>query len=332
MGFAHPELLWLWLAVPVWAWLVWRGRSRARPSGMRLRHPSLQALPVAQAGRPVASPWLLAAALALFVAAAAQPREPGPWIAPPALGRDIALVLDSSLTMSLEDFQRDGQGVSRMAVLKQVLGDFVARRPADRFSLSVFGSEAALLTPPTFDHAHLRAQLQRLQVGVLGDDTALGDALGLALQSMQPGRLRPALVLVSDGDPSNAGDMTPAEAVAVARQLGVAIHTLQVGPAAGVRAGQTPGPAPGPAPDPATRQPTLQDLSRLTGGGHWLVRDTADASAVMQAIDAREPSLAQPARERQVREWYVLPLLLGLACLMAAQALAWRRAGAAAWA
>ena len=316
MTFAHPAWLLLALAIPPWVWLSWR--APASQTGPRLRHPGLHTLPETATG---ASPWpivLQALAFTLFIVAAAQPREPGPWIQPPALGREIALVVDTSLTMSLEDFQRDGQGISRMAVLRQVLGDFVSRRSADRISLSVFGSQAALLTPPTFDRVHVQAQLRRLQVGVLGDNTALGDALGLALAPMQSGPLRPALVLVSDGEPSNAGDMTPAEAVAVARQLGVAIHTLQVGPPP--RAPSSPATPPA----DAMPQPTLEDIARLTGGGHWQVRSTADAAAVMQAIDQREPTLAPPAQEREHREWFPLPLALGLLSLALAQALAAR--------
>jgi len=318
MDLVHPALLWLLLALPPWTVLAWRSRSRAAPTGPRLRHPGLQAVPDARsAGRP----WpvlLQALAFGLFIAAAAQPREPGPWIQPPPLGRDIALVVDTSLTMSLEDFQRDGRGVSRMAVLKQVLADFVGRREADRFSLAVFGSEAARLTPPTFDREHVQAQLHRLQVGVLGDNTALGDALGLALQPLQHGRLRPAVVLVSDGEPSNAGDLSPAEAAAVARQLGVAIHTLQVGP---------PPRSPAVALPDDERQPSLAGIARLTGGGHWQVTTTAEATTVMQAIDRLEPTLAQPARVREVREWFAVPLLLGVGCLMLAQVMALRRAG-----
>lgn len=307
---AHPGWLLLALALPPWAWLAWRSRAAA-DQGPQLRHPDLQQLPPAAARSGGAPIVLRTLAFACFILAAAQPQQPGPWIQPPPVGRDIALVVDTSLTMSLEDFRHaDGQGVSRMAVLQQVMGDFVAQRPADRFSLAVFGSEAALLTPPTFDAAAVRAQLQRLQVGVLGDDTALGDALGLSLRALRAGELPPVLVLVSDGEPSNAGAMTPAEALAVARQLGVAIHTLQVGPP------PRPGP-PGEAP-----QPTLAEIASLSGGGHWTVRGSADAAAVMQAIDRLAPTLSPPAREREVRAWYALPLALGLACLMLAQLLA----------
>jgi Ca-activated chloride channel family protein len=310
MELAHPHALWLLAVLAPWAAWTWGRRGDAMARGPRLRHPALGDVPEARAA-PRPWPWLLQGlGLVLLVLAAAQPREAGDWIRPPPVGRDIMLVIDTSLTMSLEDFQRDGHGVSRMAVLRDVLSDFVARRPADRFGLAVFASEAATLTPPTFDRAHVRAQLARLQVGVLGDDTALGDALGLALQPLQAGRLRPAIVLVSDGEPSNAGDLTPAEAVAVARQLGVRIHTLQVG--APSRAG---------AVTPDAAQPTLAEIAALTGGGHWQVRSAADASAVMRAIDRLEPTLVPPARERSMREWFWLPLLLGALCLALAQGL-----------
>lgn len=315
MAFAHPQLLALALLVPPWLWLAWRRRAQGEPTGWVLRHPQLT--PAAWQATPgQRAPLLLQAlALLLLIAALAQPREQGDWITPPPQGRDIALVLDSSLTMSLEDFELQGRPVSRMAMLKTVLGDFVRARPHDRFALLVFGTQAALLTPPTFDQAHVLAQLQRLQVGVAGDDTALGDALGLALKPLRQGELRPALILVSDGEPSNSGDLSPAEAVAVARQLGIAIHTLQIGLPTRPRAQAAEGPA----------QPELADIARLTGGRHGLVRSTADAQQVMQAIDRLEPTLARPAHSRVVREWYFVPLALALLCLVLARLLRIRR-------
>lgn len=315
MYFAHPEWLALAVLVPPWLWLAWRRRAQGEPAAWVLRHPQLA--PAAwQATPSLRAPLLLQAlALVLLVAALAQPRVDGDWITPPPQGRDIALVLDSSLTMSLEDYELQGRPVSRMAMLKQVLGDFVQARAHDRFALLVFGSQAALLTPPTFDQAHVLAQLQRLQVGVAGDDTALGDALGLALRPLRlDGALRPALILVSDGEPSNSGELSPAEAVAVARQLGVAIHTLQLGspsrPAADAAAA---------TPSEAAAQPGLADIARLTGGQHWAVRSSADAQAVLRAIDELEPTLARPAQARTVHEWYGVPLGLAIACLVLAR-------------
>jgi Ca-activated chloride channel family protein len=320
MHFAHPEWLWLVLLVPLWLGLAWRRRAQGEASGWVLRHPQLA--PAAWLATPgLRAPLLLQAlAFLLLVVALAQPRESGDWITPPPQGRDIALVIDSSLTMSLEDFELKGQPVSRMAMLRQVLGDFVRARAHDRFALLVFGSQAALLTPPTFDQAHVHAQLQRLQVGVAGDDTALGDALGLALKPLRQAQLRPAIILVSDGEPSNSGELSPAEAVAVARQLGVAIHTLQLGSPSR------------PAVDAASAikleapaQPGLADIARLTGGQHWTVHSSAEARAVMQAIDQIEPTLARPSQARSVHEWYGLPLGLAMTRLLLARLLLIRR-------
>lgn len=320
MHFAHPDLLWLALVVPAWLGLAWRRRAQGEATGWVLRHPQLA--PAAWQATPgLRTPLLLQAlAFLLLVTALAQPRERGDWITPPPQGRDIALVIDSSLTMSLEDFELQGKPVSRMAMLRQVLGDFVQARAHDRFALLVFGSQAALLTPPTFDQAHVLAQLQRLQVGVAGDDTALGDALGLALRPLRQQQLRPAIILVSDGEPSNSGELSPVEAVAVARQIGVAIHTLQLGSPSRPQVV-----ALSAIKVEASAQPGLADIARLTGGQHWPVRSSADAQAVLRAIDQLEPTLARPAQARTVHEWYGVPLALAIACLVLARLLRIRR-------
>jgi Ca-activated chloride channel homolog len=181
----------------------------------------------------------------------------------------------------------------------------------------VFGSEVATLTPPTFDRAHVAAQIQRIQVGMLGDDTALGDALGMALKQVRTRRLRPAILLVSDGADNNAGTLTPAESMAVAHQAGVAIHALQFGsdPYAAARTARM-------DPDP---QPGLADLARLTRGQYFSIASADDAARVIRAIDALEPTLARPAQQRQVREWYWLALALAAVLLVWARWMASRR-------
>jgi len=182
----------------------------------------------------------------------------------------------------------------------------------------VFGSEVATLTPPTFDRAHAAAQIRRLQVGMAGPDTALGDALGMALKQVRTRRLRPAIILVSDGADNNAGTLTPAEALAVAHEAGVAIHTLQFGgdPYASGRTAHI-------DPDP---QPDLQELARLTGGRHFAIGSADDAARVIRAIDQLEPTLPNPAQHRQVREWYWVLLALAAAALAGARWLSSRRA------
>ena len=320
---AHPYWLFLLLPVAGWCWLAWR-RAQGEAPGVVLNHP---ALPLAAVGRLTAPSlrWPVALrglAFALLVLALAQPRQVGGWIKPPPEGRDIVLLIDTSLTMSIRDFypaghKNQGEGVERMSVLKDTLSQFIKGRPGDRFGVIVFGSEVATLTPPTFDRALVAAQIQRIQVGMVGGDTALGDALGMALKQVRTRRLRPAILLVSDGADNNAGTLTPAEALAVAHQAGVAIHALQFGsdPYAAGRAVRV-------DPDP---QPDLAGLARLTGGYYDDIRSAADATRVIQAVGRLEPTLASPARHRQVREWYWLALALAAIALVAAQGWILRR-------
>jgi len=317
------------LAQPFWLlllplslyWALRRQSPQGEAESWLLRHPGLDAIPDQPVGSASRLPALLQAlAFALLILALAQPRQVGVWITPPPEGRDIALVIDTSLTMSIDDFELAGKKTPRLAVLKTVMSRFIQGRAGDRFAILAFGSHAATLTPPTFDHPHAIAQLQRLQVGMAGNDTALGDALGLALKQVQTRKLRPAMILVSDGADSNTGDMTPAEALAVARQMDVAIHTIQIGSdlfAAGRKIVATEDPQPG-----------LEDLARLTGGRYYKVASTADAEAMIQDIGALEATLSPPPKHREMREWYWLPLALAAAALALVRLWAIHRQGA----
>lgn len=316
---AEPRWLLLLLPLAGWGWLAWR-RAQGEAPGVILNHP---ALPLAAAGRRLSAPslrWpvvLRGLAFALLVLALAQPREVGDWITPPPEGRDIVLLIDTSLTMSIRDFRQGDLEVERMTVLKDTLQRFIDGRPGDRFGVIVFGSEVATLTPPTFDRAHVAAQIRRIQVGMVGGDTALGDALGMALKQVRTRRLRPAILLVSDGADNNAGTLTPAESLAVAHQAGVAIHALQFGsdPYAATRAARM-------DPDP---QPGLADLARLSKGQYFVIASADDAARVIRAIDTLEPTLARPAQQRQVREWYWVALALAAVLLVWARWMASRR-------
>ncbi len=303
--FARPAALWLSLPLPFWlAWSWRRPVSLCLPLAA-LRHPMLPAKAQSTPGASRGALLMRAAAVSFLFVALAQPRQPLGWIAPAPIGRDIALILDISSSMSRDDFALDGKAITRMAMVQRVLHDFIDSRPSDRFSVMVFGGGAAVLTPPTRDRQHVLRQLDRLQVGALGDYTASGDALALALRSVRDEQPRPALIFVGDGDPANAGDMQPAEALALARALQVPVHTMQIGSAMTATADED-------------IQPTLADIAHLTGGRHAVVRNVDDARRFLRLVDAVEPTIRPAPKARRMREWYPLPL--GAALLLLALA------------
>jgi Ca-activated chloride channel homolog len=307
LEWARPGMLWLLVPLALWFWWFGRRPLRLERPGPRLRHPGIETAGTPPPAGRQPGRWLRPFALVLMLLTLAQPREPGEWIEPPPVGRDIALVIDLSGSMGLQDFTLDGRSVSRLEMVRHVLGDFVPQRGADRFALMVFGSAAAQLMPPSFDRERLLLQLERLQPGVLGDLSAVGDALALGVRSVRHERLRPALIFIGDGDPANSGTVHPAEALAVAVAHNVAIHALQIGPGPTDESLEA-NDVPGMGDDP---QPRFEDIARLSGGHFGAVLDVDDARAFFAIVDALEPTLRPQARDRVMLEWY--PWLLWLA-------------------
>ncbi len=320
---AQPAWLVLLLVLVVVAW--WHGRAPtevAAASRVTLIHPDLAILPAThdQAKTRLRGELLLKLlALACLVLALARPQWIGGWVPPAPQGRDIVLLVDTSKSMSINDFELNGQPVERLAVLKSLVTRFVAGRRGDRFGLIGFGSVAGTLVPPTFDAGLLSAMLARLQIGMAGQDTALGDAIGLALKQVRVrGGQRPALILFTDGD-STAGEIKPAEAVALASHMGVSIYTVQVGGDL-FASGRAPQPV-----DAANSEPGLRQIAAETGGRFYIAGDRAALSDVIRDIGAREKTLTPPSTRRVVEQWYWLPLLLAAALLSGVRLLQLRR-------
>lgn len=312
---AHP--LWL-LALPVvWLllWLATRHEDKETESAaITLVHTRLDALPTGQA-RPASRRiafGLQALALGLMLLALAQPQWLGALEHEAPLGRDIMLLLDASTTMSIDDFELDGKKISRLDVLRALSRKFVAAREGDRFGLIAFGDFAATLSPPTFDRDFVGAQLNRLRIGAAGEATAIGDALALALKQVRiDSTLRPALILFSDGD-STAGEMRLSEALALAREMKVAIYTVAIGSDLFANG------RPAAASQPST-EPGLQALAQGTGGRFYTAGDSATLGRVIADIGKLEPSVARPPSKRSIEEWYWLPLSIAVLLLTLAR-------------
>ena len=304
---------WLFALLPL-PWLVARILPAARlPGSAALRLPfTLSGLEAASSATPVPR-WRAVLALLvwlLLITAAARPQWLGDAQALPRSGRDLLLAVDASGSMSTQDMEIGGRAVSRYGAVKAIAGDFIHRRVGDRIGLIVFGSQAYLLTPLTFDRATVLKQLDDSAVGLPGRETAIGDAVGLAVKRL---RERPpdhrVLILLTDGV-NDAGELDPYKSIDLAVAEHVKIYTIGIGAEALRVDGFFGSQIVNPSADLDAR--LLTGMAQKTGGHFYRARDTADLAQIYREIDRLEPAADAQQQFRPVDDLFYWPLSAAL--------------------
>ncbi len=325
------ELIWPWLlaAAPlplVVRWLTRRSESR-QPA---LTVPDLApyqadgGLSASTSGhRRFSLPLtLLALAWLLLVVAAARPQWTGDPIALPASGRDLMLAVDISGSMGTEDMQLGGDYVDRLSVVKQVVSQFIEARGGDRVGLILFGTNAYLQAPLTFDLATVMQLLNEAPVGIAGGKTAIGDAIGLGVKRL---RQRPdgdrVLILLTDGA-NNVGEVAPIKASELASEIGVRIYTIGVG-ATEMRMPSLFGRFGSRIVNPSAEldEDTLKAIAANTTGRYFRAENTQQLAEIYAIIDELEPVEQEAETFRPVQALFMWPLGGGLILLLFALAL-----------
>ena len=322
-AFAWP---WLLLALPLPLLVRWL-LPAARSASAALKVPYGQRLDAiagsggrARGGRASLLLWL---AWALLCIAAARPQQLGDVLQQPQSGRDLMLAVDLSGSMGEEDMQIGNRVVDRLTAAKAVLADFLDRRAGDRVGLLVFGQRAYALTPLTLDRDSVRQQLQDAVVGLAGRETAIGDAIGLAVKRLRGQDDAHAddaksddqprvLILLTDGV-NNAGLLDPIKAAQLAHDNHVRIYTIAFGgegSEVSVFGFRLPMPGGGDDIDEAT----LKRIADMTGGRAFRARDTDELAGIYQEIDRLEPVNRPGQRVRPRIERYPWPLGGALLC------------------
>jgi len=316
----YPFMLLALLIVPAAIlWRMWRGRAPVRLV-------PYAALWSAGGGGP--SRWWIAAfygALALMTIALARPQQADMVEKVEQQGYDLMLAVDLSSSMLSEDYQGPRGRINRLETARPIIQEFVAKRPDDRIGIAVFSRSAMTLAPLTTDHRWIGKQVATLRTGLLEDGTAIGDGLGVALNDIEYGRRNEGqdaqgsvgafIILLTDGS-NNSGDLTPAEATALARHRKIPIYAIGTGrngmvpypvfDATGRRVGTT-------QQRSALDIDALETMAAQTGGRFFMADDTAALKAAFGAIDKARKAQFHVRRTARVRElfmWFALPALL----------------------
>jgi Ca-activated chloride channel family protein len=320
--FLQPEWFWAFTLLPLI--ILWQGR-RGPVAAVEYSDVSL-AKDVARRTRSRIG-WIVGflpiCAAALMIVGLARPQRTHSRTEVTANGIDIVLGLDVSGSMQALDFMVDNYRVNRIAVVKSVVSRFIDERPNDRIGLIAFAASPYIVSPLTLDHDWLLQNLDRVNVGLGDDGTAIGSALAAAINHLRTTSAKSKVVILLTDGVNNSGKISPLAAAEAARALGVKVYTIGVG----VR-----GKAPIPVRDDAGKihvmmlnvdvdEKTLQAVASETGGQFYRATDTDSLEKIYEQINRYETSAQSVQKFEHVEElyrWTLYPSLglLALAVLL----------------
>ncbi len=313
--FEDPWLLLFFLMVP---FLIIRGKGKQQATISYSSIDTLQAMRSARVEILSILPLALRMfAISLLVLALARPQEGHKSTEILSVGVDIILALDTSGSMQALDFIKDEKRDTRLAMVKDVVSQFIDNRPNDRMGMVVFGSEAYTQCPLTLDQGILKSFLSKLDIGMAGDSTAIGSAIGIAVKRLKDLKSKSKVIILLTDGRNNAGSLPPLQAAQTAKAFGIKIHTIAVG---------TLGKAPFLVNSIFGQryvyqqvdidEDTLKKISDLTGGQYFRATDLQSLKTIYKQIDEMEKSEVKVIDHSEYTELFHYFLIPGLLILL----------------
>lgn len=241
-----------------------------------------------------------------LLTAAARPQWIGDVIELPVSGRDLMLAIDLSGSMG-QPFNHDFRSATKLQATKEVAGEFIEKRTGDRIGLILFGEQAYVQTPLTFDRATVKALLAESFVNLAGQATAIGDAIGLAVKRAGNSSEDKILILLTDGV-SNAGEIQPEKAAELAAKKGMKIYTIGVGNKYARDLNET----------------TLNTVAKITGGRYFRAHNIGELQQIYNILDKLEPIEKDTQSYRPTWSLFYWPLTIALILALVLGLLRWR--------
>ena len=312
--FEDPWLLLFFLMIP---YLTIRGKGKLQATISYSSIDTLQSIRSARVEILSILPLVLRMiAISLLVLALARPQEGHKSTEILSVGVDIMLALDTSGSMQALDFIKDEKRDTRLTMVKDVVSQFIENRPNDRMGMVVFGSEAYTQCPLTLDQGILQSFLSKLDIGMAGDLTAIGSAIGIAVKRLKDLESKSKVIILLTDGRNNAGNLPPLQAAQTAKAFGIKIHTIAVG---------THGKAPFLVNSIFGQryvyqqvdidENTLKKISDLTGGQYFRATDLESLKAIYKQIDEMEKSEVKVIDHSEYTELFHYFLIPGILLL-----------------
>jgi Ca-activated chloride channel family protein len=317
--FADPAWLLLLLLLPLMAWL--RGKPGQAPS---IVFPAMSLVrDLGTRSRSASGRFFLGlvlASLASAIVALARPQRVKSFDEIKTEGIAIALTVDVSLSMLIEDFYISGKPVNRLTAAKRVMRDFIRGRKNDRIGIVAFAGAPYYPCPLTLDHDWLETNIERVQTGVMEDGTAIGSGIAAAARRLDQQKVPSKVLIALTDGANNSGKLSPQDAAKLAATLGIRVYAISIG---------TPGVHMIPLKDgriiTSGRQEfdegTLQDVASIGKGAYYRAQDLEALADIFKTIDQLEKSEIKKKNIIETEDLFFWPLGLAFALLLISLAL-----------
>ena len=252
-------------------------------------------------------------AISLFIIALARPQEGHKRTEIISQGVDIVLAIDTSGSMQALDFEKNDSQVTRLSVVKDVVAEFVKNRVMDRIGMVVFGANAFTQCPLTLDQSILLSFLDKLKIGMAGDATAIGSAVGISIRRLKDLKSKSKVIILLTDGRNNSGPISPLQAAEIAKSLGIKVYTIGIGKH-------------GKAPflvdsifgkrliyqNVDIDEDVLKNISKITDATYFRATDLKSLKDIYKQIDRLEKSEAKSLDHSEYKELFHYFLIPGL--------------------
>ena len=276
--------IWVFLLAPLPLLVFWLMPS-LKQRKEALKYPRFEAVEKATGQKATAGAWVsrrnvlqwivLSLIWIATLTALASPQIVGEPEMKVKTARNFVIAADLSFSMANRDWQINGERVTRWEGVKQVLREFIQKREGDRLALVFFGTNAYLQAPLTTEYEVIDFMLEETDVGMAGQMTSIGKAIGYSLKIFEGDSLdQKVLLLLTDGQDDGRG-IFPADAAKMAHKDSIKIYTIGIGEASGRNDGLD--------------EQELREIAQITEAEYFLAQDPEQLEEAYNTLNELEP-------------------------------------------
>jgi Ca-activated chloride channel family protein len=210
-------------------------------------------------------------------------------------GIDIILCLDTSGSMRQIGFNKYQIEQNRWDIVREIVKDFIIKRATDNLGLIVFGNSVMIASPLTYDKKAQIDIIDNLDIGIVGDKTALLDGIATSINILSKRQSKSKIVIVLTDGEDTASTIPYKVVEKMAQKYNVKIYTIGIG---------------------ESNSPLLNHISKSTKAVSYVANSKDNLQAIYTNIDTLEKSKIGQNKIILKEYYFFYPLFLAFLSLV----------------